>query len=190
MVRKKKNRYELWWKAAPIVLALISIFLVIYFNYPSPRIQIDFFQTGGSVTKSIGGYGMIVYNNESQVINYSVPANITQLNGKDYYYYNWTFQAINSGKSAATGVNFTVTGEPSDRCRVLSTTVYVDEPIASNTLAVVQDHYFLGIMEIGKRYILDTRVVVENPNGFEKFFIDVSSSNSPTARQTVLLERS
>lgn len=178
MAQRERNNKDLILKTAPIVLAIISIALLVYFNYPSPRIEVDWFLTGLGVSKQMGSYGQIAGANGSQLDNYFIPVNVTERGGKEIYFYNWTFQAINSGKGVATGVKMTIVGEPSDRCRVSSTTIYSNEPTPSNLLGVTRDTYVIGIMEAGKRYIFAFQVEVEKESGSEsKFVIEITSNN-------------
>ncbi len=182
----ERTKSNLSLKIAPVCLALVFLVLLMYFNYPSPKIEIDWFTTGLGVSEQIGSYGQIVTTNVTESFNYPTLVNVTKIDEKTLYFYNMTFQAINSGKVAAEETKMTISGEPSDKCRVSWTMVYKDELTPTNLLAIAKDDYVIGRMETEKRYIFSFQVEVEKENNTKQcFIIEITSRNSPRVQFTV-----
>lgn len=123
--------------------------------------------------------GVIGQSNETspQVSNESIGG--TGEGGGSYNVYNFTFQVYNSGKGSAHDVDVMLKGEPIEEFRVISTYVFVDEPLQSNLLDTVQDEYRIGLLGMGKSYFfLFVTEVPANEQG--RFVLTVTSENAET----------
>lgn len=175
------------YKLIPIVLSIMVLIvsgITLYLNYPAPNLEIGMFPIKGTVfSNSI----IVTWSNSSG----QMVANVTYDNSTAYTEYNFTYQVYNSGKGVARNVNVSLSGEPSDTFKVLSTNVYVDEPLNSNLLDTVKNEYQIGLLGAGKSYTFLFSVSVPAGKAEQgKFVLRVESDNAGTQSQDILFKQS
>jgi hypothetical protein len=173
----KKERNDKRYKVVPILISLVILlisFINLYLSYPVPNLEVGMFPEKG-----------IVWSNSV------IASPTTDPSGQPYYIitydnstacsiFNFTFQVYNTGKGIARNVNVSIVGEPADTYTVISTYVFVSEPLESNLLDVVSNRYKIGLLGSGKSYsfLFVVRVAAESKSG--KFVIKVESENAGT----------
>jgi len=183
-------------KIIPIVLSLVVIALScfnIYINYPIPRLDVGIFPYNAAESVTVSSYGFISSSNVTtpkeivpQETTYTANAN------RHVLFYTLPYEVFNSGKGTAYNVRVTLTGEPSELFKVISTNVYVGEPLQSNLLKTTRNGYVMGLLGSGKGYVFEFNVEVHtNEQGnfvSGKFVLTVSSDNAGTLIRYFMVE--
>lgn len=171
------------YRLAPIVISLIVLIVSsinLYLNLPIPNLEVGMFPVKATV-----------YSPTIRVNWTTNSANQTVLNSTvvkaGYTEYNFTYQVYNSGKGIAHNVNVSLTGEPFEDFEVISTSVFVGEPLRSNLLDVVHSQYQIGLLGAGKSYTFLFLVQVRADNFTQGgFILKVTSDNAGTFEQEIV----
>jgi len=175
--RKQNSNRDRKYKIVTILLSIIVIGIGcvnLFLNYPTPRLEIGMFPYEATV------YSNVILDRVDDLSSGILPDE--PIIG--YSVYNFTYQIYNSGKGTAYGVNVSIKGEPLETYKVMSTCVFVDEPLESNLLKIVHDEYRIGLLGSGKSYVFLFLVQVP-ANGQGKFVLTVSSENAGTQSRII-----
>jgi hypothetical protein len=166
------------YKLVTVVLSIIVITLAsinICLNLPIPSVEVGMFPSDQTAYSN----AVIVRVLENGQSNENIPQVSNETSGEPYSVFNFSFQVYNSGKGSAYNVDVMAKEEPSENIRVISTYVFVGEPLESNLLDTVQDEYRIGLLGAGKSYVF--LFVVEVLASYQgKFVLTVKSDNSAT----------
>jgi hypothetical protein len=181
--KKESRKYKL----IPILISLIILLIAcinLYLTLPTPNLEVGMFPE-----KSVLYSNTVVVNwttNESNQTVFSSYVDNSTRHGE----YNFTFQIFNSGKGVARNVNVSIRGEPSDAYQVNATYIFVGEPLKSNLLDIVHDHYNIGLLGEGKSYtfLFSLRTYTEIAEE-GKFVLKVQSDNAGTQLHYIVFEK-
>jgi hypothetical protein len=186
MDNQKQDNNDRKYKLAPIILALIVIAIGsvnLYVNLPIPNLEVGMFPEKG-----------IIYSNTVKVTAINSSANqmvfnITAGNGA-HSDYNFTFQVYNSGKGIARNIEVSLTGEPTETFKVISTYVFVGEPLNSNLLDVVDNDYQIGLLGSGKSYcfLFSVQLAQTDDSTQGEFILKVTSENAGTFTEIIAFQ--
>jgi len=179
MSSQEQNSIDSKYKKIPIILSIIIIGLTcfnIMLNYPTPRLEVGEFPYDSYL--AVASKGVIVSDQSNGTIQ---TANVTNEEFQSYYMYNLTYQVYNSGKGSAYNVDINLKGEPTESHKVISTLVFVGEPIISNLLDTTINNYRIGLLGAGKSYtFLFSLKILTSKFEEGKFILTVSSENAGT----------
>jgi hypothetical protein len=153
-----------------ILLSAINVYLNVQYNNPTPKLEIAMYDQKTAWITEISQEDMIPLSNGTLFANMSAAKSSTLM--------NFSCQVYNSGKSAAYGVNVSIAGEPTESSKIISTYVFVGEPLKSNLLDIVGDKYVIGLLPAGKSYVFLFCVQFLKDEAEGKFILTVESENA------------
>jgi hypothetical protein len=178
-VTKKKKRN---WAIIISVIGILIASVALIINYASftnnnapPKIEIGQYQSepylmvSNSVTVTV-----TAENQTTTTTTINKVVNGTQ----GYNLYNITYEVRNTGKQTAHNIIVTGWAEPSSNCSIISTYVYVGNPLPSNLLRTVDKSYSISLLGAGESYVFRFEMKDNNLLGQSIFHIDVTSDDA------------
>jgi hypothetical protein len=194
-MNKQKKSSDRKYKVIPVVLSSIILAVSIinlYLNYPNPNLEVGMFPIRGTVysnTVTVTVNPANASGQSGQSLGTAHVGNETDTGNETntgYSIYNFTYQVYNSGKGAAHDVKVSLVGNPAEAFSLLSTSVFVEEPLQSNLLDTVKNEYEIGLLGAGKSYtfLFSVKLLSDKAVG-GKLVLTVTSSNAGTRTQEI-----
>ncbi len=168
-------------QVATVVFAILTFLS----NQPTPRLDVGSFPLRRA-EYHYPASGYVVYPTKEDSV--SINETVYQVNvsaTKAYVVANFTFLIHNSGRGPAYDVNVRLDGDPPSMFSVVSSSIFVGEPLKSNLLDTAGREYYIGLLGAGKSYtiIYSVRCQLYTEQGGRvqgRLFLTVTSENAGT----------